>query len=63
MGYVDRRRCLSRVVTACRALLNSVLSQEQIEDPLIAGFQDWMKKLEPLVQVTSYTHMHEEVEV
>ncbi len=63
MTFAERELALSRVVVAARALLASVLSNQQLRDPMILGLKDWLVDLQPQPEVISGVHIGEEVEI
>jgi hypothetical protein len=63
MTFAERELALSRVVVATRALLASVLSNQQLRDPMILGLKEWLANLQPLPEVISGVHIGEEVEI
>jgi hypothetical protein len=63
LSYSDREIGLQRIVLACEALLASVLSANQLKDPMIAGLRTWLNTLQPLPQVISSVPVSEEVEI
>jgi len=63
VSYMDRAVVLDRVVMASNALLSSVLSGKQMEDPLMRGLRDWLEGLEPLPEVISGIQIGEEAKI
>ena len=63
LSYSDREIGLRRIIIACQALLASVLSVNQIKDPIIVGLKTWLNSLKPLPQVISSVPISEEVEI
>lgn len=63
MSYSDRALGLERVVAASKSLLVSVLSQTQMEDPVIGTLTSWLDQLTPLVEVVGGMEGAEEAEV
>ncbi len=63
LTYSDRETGLQRIVAASQALLVSVLSANQLKDPMIFGLKDWLTSLKPLPQVASSMQVGEEVEI
>jgi hypothetical protein len=62
LSYSDREIGIQRIVVACQALLASVLSANQLKDPMITGLKSWLNGLKPLPQVVSTASISEEVE-
>jgi hypothetical protein len=56
LSCVDRGRILSRVLDASKAFLTSVLSQKQLDEPIVRGLIDWLEDLTPLPEIASYSH-------
>jgi hypothetical protein len=56
LSCVDRGRILDRVLDASKAFLTSVLSQKQLEEPIVRGLIDWLEDLSPLPEIASYSH-------
>ena len=63
LAYADREVALRRIVIASRALLASVLNNNQLKVPLIVGLLDWLDNMRPLPQVMSSAQVSEEVEI
>ncbi len=63
LAYADREIALRRIAIASRALLASVLNNNQLKVPLIVGLLDWLDNLRPLPQVMSSAQVSEEVEI
>jgi hypothetical protein len=61
LSCVDRGRILDRVLDASKALLTSVLTQDQLNEPLIRGLIDWLEELNPLPEIVSFSHRVEEM--
>jgi hypothetical protein len=47
LSYNDRALMLERLVTAAKALLTSILDQQQMSDPIIANLIRWLVDLQP----------------
>ena len=62
MPFSERELALHRVVVASQALLASVLSTQQLRDPMILGLKDWLDELQALPEVISGVQISEEVE-
>ncbi|MBS3794754.1 MAG: hypothetical protein KGY80_07655 [Candidatus Thorarchaeota archaeon] len=54
LPYEKRLTALDRIVMASEALLNSVLSREQLEAERIQRLRTWLRDLEPLPHVFGY---------
>ncbi|MHA1770716.1 MAG: hypothetical protein ACTSYL_08810 [Candidatus Thorarchaeota archaeon] len=52
LTYTERSIALERIVLASKALLSSVLSEEQADDPMIRYLDRWMTYLRPLSQLS-----------
>ncbi|MHA1863832.1 MAG: hypothetical protein ACTSWA_08690 [Candidatus Thorarchaeota archaeon] len=63
LSYSDREVGLQRVVIASRALLASVLNNNQLKVPMITGLKDWLENLRPLPEIISSAQISEEVEI
>ena len=63
MPFSERELAMQRVVVASRALLASVLSTQQLRDPMILGLKEWLAELQPLPEVISGVQIGEEVEI
>ena len=63
LAYADREVALRRIAIASRALLASVLNNNQLKVPMIVGLMDWLDNLRPLPQVMSNAPESEEVEI
>jgi len=63
MSFSERELALKRVVVASRALLASVLSTQQLRDPMILGLKEWLDELQPLPEVISGVQIGEEVKI
>lgn len=62
MSYEDRVLCLNQIVLASKALMNSVLGNGQLSDPLIMGLKEWLNGLSPLPEVVGGIEVGEEVQ-
>ncbi len=63
LTYSERSIALERIVLASKALLTSVLSEAQYEDPMIRFLDRWMTYLTPLTHVFYDADESEEVRV
>jgi hypothetical protein len=63
LSYSDREIGLRRIVIASQALLASVLSVNQLKDPVIVGLKAWFNTLKPFPQIISSVPISEEVEI
>ena len=63
MPFSERELALQRVVVAARALIASVLSTQQLRDPIILGLYEWLGELQALPEVISGVQIGEEVEI
>ena len=63
LPYSEREVGLQRVVIASRALLASVLNNNQLKVPLNNGLHNWLENLKPLPEVISSVQISEEAEI
>jgi hypothetical protein len=57
LSYIDRARVLDRFLEASKALLNSVLTQKQFENPEVKELVQWLENLTPLPEIMGSTAM------
>lgn len=50
----ERSQALDSVTVAAKALIQSVLSSEEMQDPIVRGLIDWLNNLCPAVEVVRY---------
>jgi hypothetical protein len=62
-SYMDRAIGLERIAIASNALLSSVLSRKQLQDPLIQGLREWLGAIEPLPEIIPSIQISEEAEI
>lgn len=62
-SYMDRAIGLERIVMASNALLSSVLSRKQLQDPLIQGLKEWLESVKPLPEIITSMQISEEAEI
>lgn len=63
MTFPERELAMQRVVVASKALLASVLIENQLNDTMIIGLKDWLDDLQPLPEVISELQVSEEAEI
>jgi hypothetical protein len=63
LNLVDRARILDRIQDASKALLTSVLTEKQLQEPTIRELMEWLEQLTPLPMICSSvaTEIGEEV--
>lgn len=55
LSYVDRARILDRFLEASKALLTSVLTQNQLNQPEVKELVQWLEELNPLQEIVGST--------
>ncbi len=63
MTYAERYIALERIILASKALITSVLSEKQADDPMIRYMDKWLTHLRPLAQIFYETDESEGVRV
>ena len=59
LNYIDRARIMDRVQDASKALLVSVLTKKQLNEPIVKELVDWLESLTPLPEIKGSQRMTE----